>query len=343
MAQSFHPSRPLRILFAGTPAIALPAFRMIAEGALAENPSWTLAGVLTNPDKPRGRSGRAEPSVIGLAAAALGETFTARKLAAPVLLKPDALKTKEREAAAALGADLLVAFAYGRIFGPKFLGLFPLGGINVHPSLLPKYRGASPIQEAILRGDTLTGVTIQRIALEMDSGNILARCEIRLTGREHTAALTETASREGADLLQRVLERIRQTGEGVLKGTPQEGEASYCSLITKESGLIDWTRSARDIDAQIRAYNPWPLTRTCHNGQILHILKAENQDPPHTVPAPCPGRVLGIDKKSGILIQTGRGILAVSLLQYQNRNALPWQNFLNGARDFIGSCLTGGS
>jgi methionyl-tRNA formyltransferase len=328
---------------------------MLAEKALAENPPWALAGVLTNPDKPRRRNGGAEPTDAGRAAAELGEAFSRLGRAVPAVLKYDTLKVEAREAAAALSPDLLVSFAYGRIFGPRFLGLFPLGGINVHPSLLPRYRGPSPIQEAILRRDAVTGVTVQRIAGEMDTGNILGRETIALTGRETAETLSETAAAAGAGVLQKVLEdlaaAVRSGSAAVPEGLPQTGEASYCSLIGKDSGIIDWFRSAAEIDAQVRAYYPWPLARTGHNGQTLNILRALPweglpwEGKPEIPPGLSrePGRVLGIDKKTGILIQTGNGILSVSLLQYQTRKALPWQSFINGARDFTGSRLTGGT
>jgi methionyl-tRNA formyltransferase len=343
------PSRRPRILFAGSPAIALPSLRMLAEKALAENPPWTLAGVLTNPDKPRRRNGGAEPTDAGRAAAELGEAFSRLGRALPAVLKYDTLKAEAREAAAALSPDLLVSFAYGRIFGPRFLGLFPLGGINVHPSLLPRYRGPSPIQEAILRRDAVTGVTVQRIAAETDTGNILGRETIALTGRETAETLSETAAAVGAGVLQKVLEDLAaalRSGSAVPEGLPQAGEASWCSLIEKGSGVIDWSRSAGEIDARVRAYYPWPLARTGHNGQTLNILRALPWEGKPEIPPGLsrePGRVLGIDKKTGILIQTGNGILSVSLLQYQTRKALPWQSFINGARDFTGSRLTGGA
>jgi methionyl-tRNA formyltransferase len=383
---------------------------MIAEGA-GRAGHWELAGILTNPDTCKGRGGGSTPTEVGRLAALLAEEWPpggsgnsgAEGLTEPpAILKFETLKAEAREAVSALGPDLLVSFAYGRIFGPRFLALFPLGGINVHPSLLPKYRGASPIQEAILRRDSQTGITVQRIAAEMDTGNILAQETIPLTGRETTASLSEIAAVRGAALLQAVLEQFCQAKHGGHtsqetqaefpvtgpEGIPQRGEPSYCTMLEKNSGLIDWNRSALEIDAHIRAFNPWPLARTGHNGQTLNILEAA----PYTGPAPCctnsvnmldisgacpgnggpsalpdtaalagpapcctnsvnmldvshacPGRVLGIDKKSGILIQTGEGILAVSLLQYQTRKALPWQAFLNGARDFIGSRLSGGS
>ncbi|MDR1929250.1 MAG: methionyl-tRNA formyltransferase [Treponema sp.] len=339
----------MRILFAGTPAIALPSLQVLAGPCLGDGapcsgrPAWEAAGLLTNPDRVRRRGGKAESSEAAACAERLSAALAEKGLPPIPVLKPETLKSEAREAAAALRPDLLVCFAYGRIFGPRFLSIFPLGGINIHPSLLPKYRGASPIQEAILNRDTLTGITLQRIAREMDSGNILAQKELPLSGRETTASLSALAAEEGAALLGEFLRRLTASADSgaVLEGRPQEGEASYCSLIDRDSARIDWSQSAVEIDARIRAYNPWPLARTGCGDRTLYILEAAPLDAGPRRGGES-GRVLGIDKKYGILVATGGGILALTKLQYQAKKALPWQAFLNGARDFIGSCLSGG-
>jgi methionyl-tRNA formyltransferase len=333
-------SGPLRLLFAGSPAIALPSLAVIAEGCLSRDraPRWTLAGVLTNPDKPRGRSGVCEATEVAAASERYRAAFAEAGLRSFAVLKPETLGEQAREETAALRPDLLVCFAYGRIFGPKFMSLFPLGGINIHPSLLPKYRGASPIQEAVLNGDGFTGVSIQMIAPEMDTGNLLAQKTIALDGRETTESLSIRAAETAAALLGETLDRIAKAGNAGA-GTPQEGEASYCSRIEKKSGVIDWNQGAGVIDRRIRAFTPWPLARTGHNGQILYILEAAPFAGQTAGNGALPGQVLGTDKKNGILIQTGDGILAVSRLQYQARKALSWEAFLNGARDFTGSRL----
>jgi methionyl-tRNA formyltransferase len=252
-------------------------------------------------------------------------------------LKPEKLDAPAREAAGALKPDLLASFAYGRIFGPKFLSLFPLGGINIHPSLLPKFRGASPIPAAILAGEQETGVTIQKLAPEMDAGDILARETFPLSGRETAASLSGTAARTGALLLKEV---IRSFIAGTVRALPQEGAPSFCSRIAKEDGLIDWTLSAAALDARIRAYTPWPLSWTSCRGANLFILEAA----PYAASSPAalgvaPGAVLGADKAAGILVQTGSGILAVTRLQYQTKKPLDWKSFLNGAKGFTGSVL----
>jgi methionyl-tRNA formyltransferase len=249
-------------------------------------------------------------------------------------LKPERLGAEARGEIEALKPDILVSFAYGRIFGPKFLALFPLGGINIHPSLLPAYRGPTPIPQAILNRDRETGISVQRLALEMDSGDILAQEAFPLTGTETTASLSGEMARRAALLIPRVLRGI---AAGTLEGRKQDNErASYCRLLSREDGRINWAREAPDIEAQIRAYSPWPLAWTLDGDQCLYILKAS------AVPeggGEAPGTVLGIDRGRGILVQTGEGALAVSMLQYEAKKALDWKAFLNGARGFTGRRL----
>jgi methionyl-tRNA formyltransferase len=293
-----------------------------------------LAGILTNADSPRGRHGRSEPTEVSAASASLSPLRLAKGLPPLPQLKPEKLDAAARNAVAALGADLLVSFAYGRIFGPKFLSLFLLGGLNIHPSLLPQFRGAAPIPAAILGGEKETGVTIQKLAPEMDAGDILAQERFPLTGKETTASLSEIAAQKGASLLK---DAIRALAAGTIRLVPQEGPPSYCSLISKEAGLIDWNQGASVIDACIRAYTPWPLAWTVHRGMNLYLLEASPLE--DSSPAASPGTVLGADKTRGILIQTGSGILAVTRLQYQTKKPLDWKSFLNGAKNLIGSLL----
>ncbi|MCL2244575.1 MAG: methionyl-tRNA formyltransferase [Treponema sp.] len=314
----------MRILFAGSPAIAVPTLKMLCNKKGVE-----LISVLTNPDSPKGRHGASQPTEAGEAAAE----------AVIPTLKPVKLDAPLREQVSRLKPDLLVSFAYGRIFGPKFLALFPLGGVNIHPSLLPKYRGPSPVQAAILNRDTVTGITIQTLAPEMDSGDILSQKQLQLTGGETAESLSGTIAITASVMLNDLLQSIE---DGTVTRTPQNhSEASYCSVFSKEDGLINWQDSAAQIEARIRAFNPWPLCRTYHKEKELIILKAtpfrEDHEKKESVLQA--GKVLGIDKNNGILIQTGNGILCVSELQYQGKKALMWKDFLNGARDFDGSQL----
>jgi methionyl-tRNA formyltransferase len=321
----------MRVLFAGSPAIAVPSLEILCREKDIE-----LAGVLTNPDSPRGRHGTPQPTEIGEATQKILRQFEEKRKKKFPILKPQKLDTQAREMIHALKPDLLVSFAYGRIFGPKFLGLFPLGGINIHPSLLPKYRGPAPIQAAILNRDTVTGISVQTLAQEVDSGDILAAEQLQLTGTETAGSLSETVSQKAALMLPAVLKDIAQ---GKSRPAAQDhGKASFCTLVSRDDALIDWKAGAAEIEAKIRAFDPWPLCRTIHKAKELYILKGTVYNGTDVNQADRRGLVLGTGKQ-GILIQTGEGILAVTELQYSGKKALFWQDFLNGARDFTGSIL----
>ena len=284
----------MRVVFAGSPAIAVPTLE-----AVCAMPDVELAAVLTNPDSPKGRHGASEPTDIGAAAGRLVATkFSVAKLP---ILKPQKLDAALRKALAALKPELLVSFAYGHIFGPKFLALFPLGGINIHPSLLPRYRGATPIQAALLHRDHETGLSIQWLAREMDSGDLLYQERIPLSGRETTESLSAFMAIKAAAALPTVLSAIargNKVSEGRVESRPQTGDVSYCASITKDQGRIDWTQSAEAIDAQIRAFTPWPLSWTLHGEQYLHLLEAVPYTEAPYTEAPV-GMVLGIDTRAG--------------------------------------------
>jgi methionyl-tRNA formyltransferase len=372
----------VRILFAGTPEIAVPSLRAAAA-------SHTVVGVLTNPDRAAGRGRDLHVSPVKAAA---------RELGLPVL-QPHKLDAAFRGFVRELEPELLVAFAYGRIFGPLFLECFPRGGINVHPSLLPRYRGPSPINAAILNGDARTGISIQSLALEMDAGDIILQESFPLTGKETAGSLTQAAAEKGAVLLARALDLI---AEGKDRRVPQDGgQASYCKLLDRQEAKIDWKNSAVHIGRMIRAFNPWPGAWTVFKGQSLRILAAgemaeERADfnrcdagandafPANTSPPagpesvrgfvetdsarpgdccgetqtasrarlrplaadaddrenePLPGKVLGVDTRRGILIQTGNGLLGVLELQLQSKKAMDFASFMNGVRGFAGSIL----
>jgi methionyl-tRNA formyltransferase len=214
-----------------------------------------------------------------------------------------------------------------------------MGGINIHPSLLPKYRGATPIPAAILNRDGETGITIQRLAPELDSGNILLQETIPLTGRETCASLSADVAKRSAALLVRLLRALAE--HGAVAETPQNhSQAIFCDKLERKDGRIDWHLSASAIDAHIRAFTPWPLCYTRHGEAELYILEAAPYSGPvgaeKTADA---GAVRGFNKNAGIVIQTGDGLLAASRLQYRTRKALDWRAFLNGARNFIGAVL----
>ena len=311
----------MRVLYAGTPDIAVPSLEKVAA-------EFDVCGVLTNPDRMNGRGKKVLPPPVKVKALELG---------IPVFQFPN-LRSEARESVSSLKPDILVVFAYGRIFGPRFLSLFKHGGVNVHPSLLPKYRGSSPILSAILNGEKETGITVQKIALKMDTGDILSQIRLPLTGEETTFSLSQTAAEKGAGLLVEVLHRIEA---GNVHAVPQNDlEATYCGKIEKKDGLINWKESAEQIERKIRAFNPWPLCYTFTGGKRLNILEAEAVDYDGAA-TDFPGKVMGVDKNKGILIQTGNGVIAVRRLQLQSKKAMDWKTFKNGMPKIIGSVLGG--
>lgn len=312
----------MRVLFAGSPEIAVPSLQAVAS-------EFQLVGILTNPDAPCGR-GRclAQTDIADAAAASFPDI---------PLIKAGRLGPAERAAVAELKPDVMAVFAYGTIFGPKFLSLFPKGSVNVHPSLLPRWRGCAPLSYAILKQDRLTGVTVQRLALALDSGDILARQELVLNGRETTGSLSEWAARVGAQLLVKALKDLEA---GNARPVPQdESQASYCATLTKDDGRLDWLQSALQLDAQIRAFDPWPGTWTLWQGERLGILAAQPYPEEAADAGAQPGTVLRVDTSKGIMVKTGMGILALTRLQARGKKPLPFRDFINGVRGLAGSCF----
>lgn len=313
----------IRVLYAGSPEPSAEALELLCGNSVESG--YEIAGVLTNPPAPQGRHKELIPTSVAR---------FAREKALPVFM-PEHLDAVLREQVAAVNPDILVCFAYGRIFGPKFLSLFRFGGINLHPSLLPKYRGCTPVNAAIRNMDCETGITVQKIVQGMDEGDILAQETVRLNGLETAGSLLSYSAEHGAVLLRSILEETSKSGR-LPPGTPQAGIPSYTGIITKEDGRIDWTHSAEEIDAQIRAYTPEPGCWTTEQGVPLRILAAHPADGGGNA---LPGTVVLFDRKQGILIQTGCGMLAVSMLQRQAKKAMDAVSFMNGVRGFVGTVL----
>lgn len=312
----------MRILFAGSPSLAVPSLERIA-------PEHEVVGVLTCCDRPAGRGGCLEPSPVKARALALGLP----------LLQPARLDAAAIDEAKSLGAEMLVVAAFGRIFRQEFLDIFPGGAINLHPSLLPRHRGPSPISAAILAGDGETGVTVQKIALRFDTGDILAQRAVPLDGTETTGSLSESLSRVGAELLSQVL---AGAAAGLpLAGTVQDEErASYCRIVRKEDGIIDWAEPAALIERKVRAFDPWPRAVTTWKGASLLLLKTAVY-PGTFTGAGEPGAVLASDTRRGLLVRTVDGVLAIERLQLQFKKPLDWRAFLNGHPDLVGARLGG--
>ena len=301
----------------------MPALEVAAERA-------EVVGVLTSPAAARKRSSALIPSEVAAAAARLK---AAGKISegAPILT-PIKIDDGARAQIAELKPDILLCFAYGKIFSEKTLSLFGKGAFNVHPSLLPRWRGPSPVQATILNMDKEAGVTVQRITAQMDAGDIAAQAAVPLDGTEAAGELLSRLSALGAMLLPSVLEQIET---GALQCRPQEGEALYCHLIEKKEGKIDWSRSAEEIDAKVRAFSPWPgaFTRLHAGKGLLYIRKASVYRGEDAFPEGEAGAVFA--GKGGVYVRCGRGILCVERLQREARPEMDWRAFLNGNKALL--------
>ncbi len=316
----------LNVVYAGSPEISATVLK-----DLICSKKINLVCVLTNAPSAKGRHKTLEQTPVAKIA----------RESDILLLEPEKLNNEIREIIKEKKPDILVCFAYGKIFGPKFMSLFPRGGINLHASLLPKYRGASPVPACILNGDTETGNTVQRIAPGMDEGDILLQNKLSLDGSETTPALLNTLTSMGSDMLLKVLSQIEKNMENPV--IQDNTKATYCHIIKKEEGLIDWNKSAKDIYAKVRAFNTWPTAFTrinddvisIHEASIYNDLEGTYKNSPYK-----PGKILEISKKTGIIIQTGQGQLAVQTLQKQGKKAMNWKDFANGMQNLVGMCCT---
>ena len=331
--------RKLRILYAGSPLASGIVLKNLV--ALGEKNGYEIAAVLTNPPSSRGRHRELVPTEVALAAQSLG---------IPVFAF-EHLKSEARAALLPLKCDILLCFDFGHIFGVKFLTMFPLGGINLHPSALPKYRGCTPVPAAILNGDRELGISVQRLALRTDEGDILARTTVALDGTETTKSLMDgdgahsVVTDEGTRLLDGILRAVVADADDSCselpfitpKGTPQAGEASYTGFFKKEDGRIDWREPAQRIERKIRAYTPFPLCFTARDGTNLLILKAKVSEARTDAQ---PGTVLPYRKAVGVEVACGDGsVLAVTELQWQAKKAMDYASFMNGARGIVGTVL----
>ena len=305
---------PPLIVFMGTPAFAVPSLRALAR-------HYSVAGVVTQPDRP---AGRGQQLVVMLV------KQTALQLNLP-LLQPQNLHSPEAMAQlAAWKPDLIVVAAFGQILRPKVLDLPPHGCVNVHGSLLPRHRGAAPIPAAILSGDTEAGVTIMRMATGVDTGPMLAKCATPIASDDTTASLTERLAHIGAALL---IDTLPAYLAGVLVPEPQdEAQATYAPQLAKEDGHLDFDRPAVELERRVRAFAPWPGAFAVWQGQPLKILSATLAGADGA-----PGTVLA--GEAGPVVCCRPGGLRLVEVQAAGKKPLPASTFVRGARGFVGSRL----
>jgi methionyl-tRNA formyltransferase len=299
----------LRIVFFGTPEFAVPSLRALLAG---RDP---VMGVVCQPDKPAGRGQQLTVPPVKRAALRAGlPVFQPEKLRVPETL----------ETLASWAPDLIAVAAYGKILPKVVLDLPPLGCINVHASLLPKYRGAAPVQWAILRGEERTGISIMCMNERMDAGDILLQQEVDIGAQETSGELQARLADMGARAL---VETIARLHAGTLMPQSQREDAvTLAPMIKKEDGRIDWAQPATHIARAVRAFNPWPSAFTSLGGKQLKIHRAHPEGPHPAAPA---GVVLRADK--GISVATGEGTLVLDEVQLEGRKRLSAAEFARGA------------
>jgi methionyl-tRNA formyltransferase len=233
----------------------------------------------------------------------------------------------------ALAPEVIVVAAFGQILRAEVLGIPPRGCLNVHASLLPRYRGATPIAAAILAGEEKTGVTIMLMDEGMDTGPILSQATCSISTQDTQESLSARLAQLGTDLLMDTLPRWLR---GEIEPRPQDhGQATYSRIIAKEDGLIDWSQSAVEIWRCSRAYYPWPSTYTYWRGKLLKVLRTEAL--PHWSGEEGPGQVMALDE--GVAVAAGEGALLLREVQLAGKRALGAEDFTRGQRDFVGSVL----
>jgi methionyl-tRNA formyltransferase len=307
----------MRIIFMGTPKPAANCLQALIDA------QEQVICVVTQPDRPKGRHLHVAASPVKeLAQKYKLPLETPEKVKDPIFI--DKLK--------ALAPDLIVVVAYGKILPKELLSIPKYGAINVHTSLLPKYRGAAPVQWAVLKGEAETGITVMQINETLDTGDILLQEKVLIDPEDTAETLLDKLFTIGASLLLRAIEQIKK---GTITKTPQkEAEATYAPSITKESGEIDWKRSATEVNNRVRALIPWPAAHTFYKGKMLKLLKAR--------PVPTPGKYKPgeiISTKEALLIACGTGGLEIEEVQPEAGRRMTAEEFLRGHPLKIGEIL----
>jgi methionyl-tRNA formyltransferase len=299
----------VRVIFLGTPAFAVPTLEKVLEAG------HTVLTVISQPDRPKGRSQVLSPSPVKEAALRHG---------LPVF-QPERIKRPEVVAQLAeLAAEAMVVVGYGQIIPQSIIDLPRYGILNVHASLLPKYRGAAPIQWAIVNGETTTGVTTMRIDAGLDTGEMLLRAETAIDPEETAIELGERLAAMGANLLVETLARI----ETLVPQKQDASQATYAPILKKEDGLIDWSLPAAAIHNRVRGLLPWPGAFTKFRGQTLHIWKTSRRFLPFPDPA---GRLVRAGKSLRVICGDGSSLELLEL-QLEGKKRMGGEAFANGQR-----------
>lgn len=299
----------MRLVFAGTPEFAVPALKALAVAG------HEIAAVLCQPDRPSGRGRRMVAGPVKRSARELGfDVFQPKTLNSPPVLAD--IQARQPE--------VMVVVAYGLLLTPEVLALPDHGCVNVHPSLLPRWRGAAPIPRAIEAGDAETGVTIMRMDEGLDTGPVLAQDRTPIMARDTAGALHDRLAGLGAALLVKTLAGVEA---GTVEEVPQdESRATYAAKLTTADATVDWRADAGRIERQVRAMNPWPVARARRRGYILRIFESEVAQ---RGASGTPGEIVAAGRQ-GVDVVCGQGILRITVLQREGGRPLPASQFLNG-------------
>lgn len=308
----------MRVVFMGTPDFAVPVLAAIdARTDLAE-----VAAVVTQPDRPRGRGQRLVPSPVKSWAAAHD---------IPVLQPERARDASFILQLRALAPDVAVVAAFGQILSQEVLDIPVHGCINVHASLLPKYRGAAPIQHAIMDGETVTGITTMQMNAGLDTGDMLLRREVPIHADTTYGTLHDVLMETGAELLIETLERL---AAGTLAPVPQTGASSYAARITRETAAMDWSKPAHELDALVRGLNPTPYAQTSLDGAVYKIGGLRRTG--HAASAPA-GTLVSADRRAGLCIAAGDEDVEITEIQAPGKKMMAVSTFLNGCALTVGT------
>jgi len=301
----------MKVVFMGTPDFAVPTLQKLIDE------KYEIAAVVTQPDRPRGRGKKTlAPPVKELALQYHIPVYQPEKVKTPEFI--DSLQK--------IHPDLIVVVAFGQILPKAILEMPQYGCINVHASLLPKYRGAAPIQWSIINGEEITGVTTMFMDEGMDTGDILLKKEVKIYPEDTAQELHDRLSVEGASLLIETLKQL-QTGQ-LIRQKQNDQEATYAPMLQKEMGCIDWSKSSKEIINLIRGLSPWPSAYTYYKDQMIKVWKAEEYHEKYD--AHVMGEITEIIKDKGIVVKTGDGSLMITEIQAENKKRMSVVDYLRG-------------
>lgn len=308
----------MRIVFMGTPDFAVPSLQALLDAG------YDVVGVFCQPDRPKGRGKK-------LAACPVKELALAHGL--PVF-QPERIKRPEGvEMLRSCAPDLCVTAAFGQLLSQEILDIPPMGTVNVHSSLLPKHRGSAPINWAVIKGDSVTGVTTMFTDIGMDTGDMILRRETPIGETENAGELSDRLAVMGAELL---VETLRALEAGTLVRTPQNpDEATYEPKMDKELGRIDWSRTAREIDWLVRGTTPWPGAYTAIGGETMKVFEVHACGETSAAP----GAVLAADAKSGLIVACGDARLELTQIQMPGAKRMAARDYLRGHAIETGTIL----